>query len=255
MKKLFVMLPCYNESENIEDLINDWISMEEKLVQEYGYKIEIYGIDDGSKDSTREIIKEMEDKNDNVYLIAHKVNKGLGGVLDTAFTFFNENSKEGDLCVLMDGDNSHLPKYIYSMIDKMQSTNSGCVIASRYCDVSKVRGLSKVRHFLSDGAKVFYSLFLRVPNVKDYTCGYRLYSRESLQKVYEVYGENTIENSSFACMMEILYKLHKVGVQFAEVPFVLRYDLKKGDSKMNVFKTTKNSIVTTLKLRFGSNKK
>ncbi len=253
MNKLYVMLPCYNESENIEDLINDWLKTGEKLKGEYEYTIEIYGIDDGSSDDTRDIIRDMESRFDNVHLIAHKVNKGLGGVLDTAFKYFNDASGENDLCVLMDGDNSHLPKYIFSMIDKMRNSSAGCVIASRYCDVSDVHGLSKVRVFLSDGAKVFYSLFLRVPKVKDYTCGYRLYSHQALKKLYDVYGEHAVENSSFACMMEVLYKLHKVGVEFEEVPFELRYDLKKGDSKMNVFKTIKNSVVTTLKLRFGKN--
>lgn len=252
MNDIYVMLPCYNESQDITDLLLEWKKMEERLAKEYDYNLKVYGIDDGSKDDTREIITNLSNKYDNIHLIAHEVNKGLGGVLDTAFRFFNDNKKsDKDLCLLMDGDNSHRPEYVFSMIEKIQQDDLGCVIASRYCSVSNVVGLSKVRHFLSDGAKIFYTMFLNVPNVKDYTCGYRLYTSDALGKLYEVYGDKTIENSSFACMMEALYKLHKVGVKFGEVPFELRYDMKLGDSKMNVLRTTKNSILTTIKLRFG----
>lgn len=186
----------------------------------------------------------------NCELVSHEQNKGLGGVLNTAFHLFLENGKEGDLCVLMDGDNSHDPVYSLTMLPKIE-TGADVVIASRYQCGAAVKGLSGIREFLSNGAGVFYKLILNVKNVKDYTCGYRMYTYCILKKARETYGENLAERRTFACMMEVLYKLAKIGAKFDEVPFVLRYDHKQGDSKMRVFKTAKDSILTALSLRFG----
>ncbi|AMP20002.1 hypothetical protein AZF37_01360 [endosymbiont 'TC1' of Trimyema compressum] len=91
---------------------------------------------------------------------------------------------------------------------------------------------------------------MRAPNVKDYTCGYRCYTYDAVDKAIGIYGYDFIKENSFACMIEVLYKLHKTGARFDEAPFELRYDQKLGESKMRVFKTMRNSVFTTIKLRF-----
>ena len=78
-----------------------------------------------------------------------------------------------------------------------------------------------------------------------------MYTYNIIQKARDTYGENIAERRTFACMMEVLYKLAKIGAKFDEVPFVLRYDHKQGDSKMRVFKTAKDSILTAFSLRFS----
>ena len=123
------------------------------------------------------------------------------------------------------------------------------VIASRYQGGAEVHGVPRHRLLLSDGAKLYYTLMLRVPGVKDYTCGYRAYTYESLQRARQAYGENLITQRSFACMMELLYKLYRCGCTFAEVPFTLYYDSKEGESKMNLGKTIRDSFLTALRLR------
>ena len=90
-----------------------------------------------------------------------------------------------------------------------------------------------------------------MPGVKDYTCGYRAYTYESLQRARQAYGENLITQRSFACMMELLYKLYRSGSRFGEVPFALRYDNKGGESKMQVLRTMKDSLRTAWQLRRG----
>ena len=183
-------------------------------------------------------------------MISHEQNKGLGGVLNTAFNHFLDHSQEGDLCVLMDGDNTHDPVYSLSMLAKIDA-GADVVIASRYQTGADVKGLSGIRQFMSNGAGVFYKMVLGVENVRDYTCGYRMYTREILEKARMTYGETIAERRTFACMMEVLYKLAKIGAKFDEVPFVLRYDQKQGESKMRVFKTAKDSVFTAISLRFG----
>ncbi|MFR2157722.1 MAG: hypothetical protein ACLS43_11895 [Evtepia gabavorous] len=98
-------------------------------------------------------------------------------------------------------------------------------------------------------ARLYYTLVLHVPGVKDYTCGYRVYTRPALQAGVARYGQALVEKKSFACMMELLYKLYRCGCTFAEVPFTLYYDSKEGESKMNLGKTIRDSFLTALRLR------
>ncbi len=148
----------------------------------------------------------------------------------------------------MDGDNTHDPRYIHAMIKKLH-TGKDCVIASRYCTDSGVVGLSAHREFMSDMAKRFYISTLKVPDVQDYTCGYRVYTYEIVARLLEEFGKDPIKEKSFACMMELLYRLHLVGASFGEVGFELRYDNKKGQSKMRVVSTAINSIRTAHRLK------
>jgi dolichol-phosphate mannosyltransferase len=256
MNKVFAMLPCYNESENIDPLVRKWLG-QKTVLAERGYTLLVRCIDDKSKDNTKEVIEQLckEFPND-VALIAHEVNKGLGGALNTAFSRFLEEGKTGDVCVLMDGDNTHDPVFIDSMIEKI-SEGFDCVIASRYCEKSKTKGVSGIRQFLSWGAKQFYTLMLHVRNVQDYTCGYRAYTYALIERGKQKYAEKLVEKRSFACMMEVLYKLWMIGANFAEVPFELRYDIKLGESKMRVLQTVKESFGTAFRLRrsLGKRKK
>ena len=249
MKKVQVYLPCYNESLNIIPLTEKWFDLQDEF-RNAGYELHVTCIDDKSTDDTVEKIRTLLERFPHCEMVCHEQNKGLGGVLNTAFRLFLENSSRGDLCVLMDGDNTHDPVYSLSMLPKIES-GADVVIASRYQSGADVKGLAGFRQFLSNGAGVFYKLILGVNNVRDYTCGYRMYIYDILRKARETYGETIAERRSFACMMEVLYKLSKIGAKFDEVPFVLRYDHKLGESKMHVFKTARDSILTAFSLRFG----
>ncbi|MBP8968540.1 MAG: glycosyltransferase [Lachnospiraceae bacterium] len=249
MKKLYVLVPCYNEEENIGALVDIW--MEQKAgLEDKGYELHIHPIDDCSKDNTKQvIISKSEEYPGNVELIQHEVNKNLRGGLNTAIKFFSVNGNDGDLMCIMDGDNTQSPIYIHDMVSELNSKNVDCVIASRYRKNSDVTGLAGYRKMMSDLARIYYTLILHVPGVRDYTCGYRIYKHNIIKKVYEKFGEDPIHEKSFACMMELLYKVYLAGASFSEVGFMLRYDFKKGESKMNVGNTMKNSLKTAIQLR------
>ena len=249
MNKLFAYLPCYNESGNIESLIHEWLKEKDSLLAQ-NYELVIVPIDDKSTDNTLEIIRRLENSYQEVRVIAHKQNRNLGGALSTAVKDFlkHADSNSNDLLCFMDGDNTHKPRFVHSMIDKINS-GAGCVIASRYQPGASIHGVPSNRLFLSDGAKLYYSIVLHVPNVKDYTCGFRVYTYNALKKAHDKYQKSLITMRSFSCMMELLYKLHRSGCVFAEVPFELYYDSKVGESKMRILKTTKDSLITALRLR------
>ena len=248
MKKIYAILPCYNEEKNIGKLIEAWIQEQEEL-QKKQYELEVIAIDDCSIDNTKNKILEKKDKYINVDIIEHEINKGLMGGLNTALHYFNNNAQMGDLLVLMDGDNTHEPKYVQKMVEQILKGND-CVIASRYRENSNIVGLAKNRERMSDFAKIYYSSILQIPNVKDYTCGYRVYTYNIIDKLIKRFGQDPIKEKSFACMMELLYKLYIIGAKFDEVGFELRYDYKCGKSKMNVLKTAERSLITAVKLKF-----
>ncbi len=135
------------------------------------------------------------------------------------------------------------------MIDAMIKTKADVVIASRYQKGAEVKGVSNIRLLMSEGAKHVFSLILNVPNVKDYTCGYRLYKKKILLDASKIFGGSLVAESGFTCMVELLYKLYCCGAVFTEIPFRLRYDYKKGSSKMAVFKTAVNSAQLALRLK------
>ena len=249
MKTLYAILPCYNEEKNIGKLIDEWNKQKQKLKKQ-DIDLKVIAIDDKSTDNTKNKILDKKNEYNNVDIIIHDENKGLRGGINTAIEYFNGNARKEDLLVLMDGDNTHNPKYIHEMIKLIEEGNN-CVIASRYREGSSIKGLAKSREKMSDFAKIYYTAVLHIPNVKDYTCGYRLYTYDIIDKLLKKYGENPIKEKSFACMMELLYKVYLVGGKFDEVGFELRYDQKQGASKMKVAKTAIRSITTALKLRLN----
>lgn len=251
MHSLFVLIPCYNEAENIGDLIENWILQREEVLKN-GYELKIYAIDDCSTDNTKDVIISKTDKYPEcVALIKHDVNKNLCGGLNTSISFFTTHGSNGDLMCIMDGDNTQSPAYIHQMLDKITCDELDCVIASRYRKGSDVIGLAGYRKFMSDMARFYYTMVLHIPGIRDYTCGYRLYRFEKICDVRERFGDEPIKERSFACMMELLYKTYITGAKFGEVGFKLRYDQKRGYSKMNVRNTMMKSVSVAWKLKIN----
>ncbi|MBI6872049.1 glycosyltransferase [Clostridium aciditolerans] len=243
---LYVVLPCYNEEDNIENLIKAW-NMEERKLFEKGLLLKFVIVDDGSGDNTLNIAERLKKSYSNITILKHKENKGLGEAINTGISYAVSQEEKGYLCI-MDSDMTHEPYYIFSMVNKLKKEKLHCVIASRYRKGSKIEGLSLYRKLLSYGARIVYTLTLRIPNVRDYTCGYRLYTLESLRTLSEKHGGKLVAEKGFACMMELLVRINNEGFKIAEVPFVLKYQLKGGASKMNVWRTVSRSLILLARL-------
>jgi len=249
MNSLTVVLPAFNEEQDIESLVKRWQQYKDVLSESYGLNLEIVAVNDGSADKTKGIAERLEREYENFTLINHTYNKGLGEAVKTGIGHFLQNCHDSLYLCIMDCDNTHDPCYITDMLDLMRETAADVVIASRYRKGSRVKGLSGLRLLMSHGARYVFKLLLNVPGVSDYTCGYRVYRREILLSAFKRFGSGLVSEKGFCCMTELLYKLHACGAVFGEVPFVLRYDLKKGTSKMDVLKTAINSVRLALRLR------
>ncbi len=238
-----VVLPAYNESESIGLLL----SRIDDLMKKRKIPIRVIVVDDGSKDSTAQNARTAMPE---AVVISHEVNKGLGEAIKTGLLAALEISNEKDVIVTMDSDDSHAPALIGKMVDKI---DEGCdvVIASRYLPESRVVGVAHYRRILSDGASFLFRSLYPIDGVRDYTCGYRAYRAAILKQAFERWGNDFVNQTGFSVMVDILLKLSRLNIVFAEVPIILRYDRKPGASKMNVRKTVMQTITLLIKHRFG----
>lgn len=228
---VYILLPAFNEERDIGMLLQR--ICDALCMLSYPYKVLV--VNDGSFDGTvAEVLRCQASM--PIELIDHEVNKGLGQAMLTGLRRAGELLQDEDVLITMDADNTHDPQLIGLMIEKLQA-GYGLVIASRYERGGVEVGLSELRSFLSRGASALLKIFFPIPGAKDYTCGYRAYRGAELKRALLVYGNSLVEERGFTCMAEILIKLRAVGVRVAEVPLVLRYDLKTGQSKMKVFQT------------------
>ena len=207
-----------------------------------GLNYRIIAYNDGSTDNSDEILSRCT-KTTPIISLGSTENKGLGIAL---FQLLKEAIKisqdEDDIVIVLDSDNSHNPEHIYHMVNKARD-GFDVVIASRYLKDSRIVGVSKFRQFLSYNASCIMRLLFPIKGVKDYTCGYRAYSIACLKKAFNKFGEKLIEEHGFACMAELLIKLKTLNILAVEIPLVLRYDYKGGESKMELQKT----IIKTLR--------
>ncbi len=235
VQSLCLTLPAYNEAGVIETLVLD----AQRVFRESGVAWSIIVVDDGSTDDTASIIRKMSCAIPELSLVSHGVNMGLGRAIRSclgaglsARPSFVGSESHFILC--MDADLTHPPDTIPRMCEK---ADTGCdlVIASRYRPGSSQRGVPIFRRGLSIGARLLFSFYLGIPGVRDYTCGFRALRGTLVEKAFEVYGEeNLITRSGFACTDELLINLAMLGAEIGEVPFVLRYDRKVGESKLDL---------------------
>jgi len=218
--KIFILLPAYNEEADLPQLF----SSIQKNLRNVDHSVVV--VDDGSTDRTAEIAKSS-----GATLLRHEKNRGLGAAIRTGFSHVVRIADANDVVVTMDADNSHDPASVLEMIKKI---DEGCdvVIASRYCPGGKQVGVGFARQLLSRGINFIFQVLFPIKGVRDYTSGFRAYR----VKVIGLYGEGLIRNSGFPCMAEILIKLSAVGAKICEIPLILRYDFKKGGSKLRYSK-------------------
>lgn len=224
---LSIVIPVRNERESITSLLDKFVS----AMKDYAEKYRIIVVDGVSTDGTPDIAESFGDRLP-MEVVRLKKNIGLGGALQTGLL---EAMKTPGIVITMDGDDSHDPATMHSMIAKLEQ-GYDLVVASRFEPGGEERGVAGYRKVLSHGASGLLRFLFPVGTIKDYSSGFRAYRTEALEQAKARYG-TLVAESGFSCMMELLLKLRAMGIRASEVPLVLRYDLKQSDSKMNIFHT------------------
>jgi dolichol-phosphate mannosyltransferase len=241
-----IVLPAYNEEAALPPLLESIAEVQERSLPD----LRVFVVDDGSADQTAEVVRHASKQHPWIKLAPHEHNKGLSEAIQTGFETALRDARSDDIIVTLDADNTQPPEIIPGMVQLIDSHQADVVVASRFRGGAQVHGVPLRRRLYSRVMSMLFQLAFPVRGVRDYSCGFRAYRAGLLQLAYNTYGDEFITEQGFACMVEILFQLNRLGVaRFAEVPFVLRYDLKPTETKMRVGKTIKDTLRVALKYR------
>jgi dolichol-phosphate mannosyltransferase len=240
-----IVLPAYNEEESLPPLlkrINDAYNLN-------GWDASVLVVNDGSKDNTLAVAKNFRG-DIKVDVLDIQPNGGLANAINRGIRKAIEGLEDTDIVVTLDADDSQNPFLIQRMMQQI-AEGSDLVIASRYQPGARIKGLKKSRKIFSWAAGTLFRVFVGFEGIKDYTCGFRAYRVDMLRKTINFYGDKFITQKGFGCMVEVLLKVASQSATMNEVPMILRYDLKQGESKMNVKKTTSQTLKLLLDYKMG----
>jgi dolichol-phosphate mannosyltransferase len=243
--KVLVVLPSYNEGPNLGPLFASIDATMRGGRRPY----EVVLVDDGSSDTTPSVLAESEPKYP-LSVVQHQRNQGLAVTMRDGLLEGLHRAEDGDVIVTMDADGTHIPSVILEMLTLIES---GCdvVVASRFRAGAAVRGVPFYRQVLSVGASWMCRILFPTRGIRDYTCGYRAIRVGALRQALQKYGDKLFDAQGFSCTMDLLLKLRRMKIVFAETPINLRYDLKKGESKMHVSSTILRTLSLIVRRRLG----
>ncbi|MCG8582411.1 MAG: polyprenol monophosphomannose synthase [Bacteroidales bacterium] len=212
-----VIIPTYNEKENIEAIIN--------AVFELPRRFEILIIDDNSPDGTANIVKSlMEKRPEQLHILEREGKLGLGTAYITGFKWAVEHGY--DYIFEMDADFSHPPKDLISLHDACLK-GADLAIGSRYISGVNVVNWPMGRVLMSYFASVYVRFITRM-KIMDTTAGFKCYSR----KVLETIDLDNIKLKGYSFQIEMKFTTWKFGFNIVEVPIIFT-DRTQGTSKMS----------------------
>lgn len=232
-EKSIIIIPTYNELDNIQRLIPDLLGRYKNL--------HILIVDDNSPDGTGSYIRELEKTVPEVKLLSRPKKMGLGTAYIEGFKYAIEHKY--DYIFEMDADFSHDPKEIKNFLKNIEEYD--LVLGSRYITGVNVVNWPMQRLLLSYFANFYTRVITGMP-IKDATGGYKCFRR----KVLESINFDGIKSNGYAFQIEITYKAYKKGFKIGEIPIVFM-DRVKGTSKMSK-KIVREAVTMVWKLRLRS---
>ena len=218
MNDAIVIIPTYNEKENIAEII--------KAVFSISKNFDILIVDDNSPDGTAKIVEELQSSHkDKLHLLKRIKKEGLGTAYIAGFKW--SLSRAYDYIFEMDADFSHNPKDLLQMYGTIQKTGVDVVVGSRYIKGVNVVNWPLTRILLSYGASLYVKLITGM-RVQDPTAGFVCYKR----KVLEAIELDEIKFIGYAFQIEMKFKAYKKGFKIVEIPIIFT-DRIRGKSKMS----------------------
>lgn len=218
MEKKLVIIPTYNEIENIEKIIT--------AVSDIEGDYHILVIDDGSPDGTADAVRSIQKQcPDRIFLIERSGKLGLGTAYVAGFKWALEH--DYDYIFEMDADFSHNPADLPRLLAACVEGGADMSVGSRYCDGINVVNWPLGRIMISYCASIYVRTVLGF-RIFDSTAGFVCYSR----KVLETIDLDAVRMKGYGFQIELKYTAHKLGFKIAEVPVVF-VNRKEGTSKMS----------------------
>jgi dolichol-phosphate mannosyltransferase len=218
MSKALVIIPTYNELNNISIVLNQVLNLP--------IAFNVLVVDDNSPDGTSNVVNQYINKfKDRVFLLSRKSKQGLGKAYTEGFFWALEN--QYNYIFEMDADLSHDPKDLVRMHQALELSNCDVVIGSRYINGINVINWPLSRILLSYFASIYSRVVTGLP-VKDATSGFVGYRNIVLRTI----NLKTLLFNGYAFQIELKFKAFKNGFNIIEIPIIFK-DRENGESKMN----------------------
>ncbi|NRD19147.1 polyprenol monophosphomannose synthase [Winogradskyella eckloniae] len=218
MSDAIVIIPTYNEIENVESIIRAVFSQHKAF--------DVLIVDDNSPDQTAIRVKELQDEFKNqLFLLERKEKSGLGTAYIAGFEWVLD--KNYQFVFEMDADFSHNPDDLKRLYEACANHGADISVGSRYVKGITVVNWPMSRILLSYGASRYVRFITRM-KVKDSTAGFVCYKR----KVLEAINLKKVKFVGYAFQIEMKFKAHKKGFKIVEIPVIFK-DRTKGNSKMS----------------------
>ncbi len=232
--KAIVVIPTYNEAQNIENLID-------RILFQGIRGLDILVVDDNSPDGTADIVENIARCESNVFLLKRPAKAGLGTAYVAGFKYALAHGY--DYIFEMDADFSHDPDEIPNFLEAIKHYD--LVIGSRYKTGVNVINWPITRLVLSVGANKYTQIITGLP-IKDCTGGYKCFRREVLEAI----DLDKIASDGYSFQIEMNFKAWKKGFRITEIPIVFA-DREAGSSKMSK-KIIREAIWMVWKLKIMS---
>lgn len=232
-KKILIVLPTYNEKENLERITAKILSVDP------AYNILV--VDDNSPDGTGRLADALHEKDSRILVLHRTAKEGLGRAYLAGFRFALDNGYE--FIFEMDADFSHNPDYLPLFLKAAETHD--LVIGSRYVNGVNVINWPMSRLLLSYSANQYVRFIIGLP-LTDATGGFKCFNR----RVLEALDFNRISSSGYSFQIEVNYLCWKKGFSIKEVPIIF-VDREQGTSKMSTG-IVKEALLLIWKLRIKS---
>lgn len=222
-RKVCVIIPAYNESEVIDEVISD----ANKTFKNSGFQTEIVVVNDSSKDNTSAVARKS-----GATVIDHILNTGAGGATATGLSFAQQNGF--DIAATMDGDGQHLSADVLSGVNEIVKRNDDLLIGSRLIDK---KGMSTVKVLGNWGLSMITYVLFGIQST-DSQSGLRIYSKTALKKL-------RWKTSGYEFCSEMLWRAKQQSLKISEFPIRVvytDYSKSKGQNNWNAINIVKSLI-------------
>jgi len=232
-EKAVVLLPTYNEKENIEKIIPEILKQDDRL--------HVLVIDDNSPDGTGDIADRIASESPRVMVLHREKKEGLGQAYIAGFRWALE--RDYNYIFEMDADFSHDPIYLKDFLENIKEYD--VVLGSRYISGVNVVNWPIMRLLLSYYANVYSRIVTGLP-LRDGTGGFKCFRREVLEAI----NLDDVRSNGYSFQIEMSLRAYKKGFRIKEIPIIF-YDRTAGESKMSK-KIIREAVIMVWRLRIWS---
>ncbi|MBI5816337.1 MAG: polyprenol monophosphomannose synthase [Nitrospinae bacterium] len=231
-QKVLIIIPTYNEAENVEKLAG--------AIHSHVPSARILVVDDNSPDGTAVIVEKMKELDPEKMDILRRPGKmGLGSAYIAGFKY--ALARDFDVVFEMDADFSHNPAYLPKFLEEIKRAD--LVLGSRYVEGGGVENWPLLRKMISIGGSVYSRTILNIP-IHDVTGGFKCFRRRTLEAI----DLDAVRSEGYSFQIELTYRVHKKGLKIKEIPIVFT-DRVGGKSKMS-WKIFLEAIFRVWQIRF-----